>query len=195
MRQAPTFAVLFVFRAHVRAGYAPAMLRVDIASLADGLHTYTLRPQPEDVALDDAALEHEAAGLGATAFRDITVELRLDVAERRLLASFDARAGVTLCCDRTLRPYAEAICGAHTVLFARPSLAEALGDEDVYLLPDEATHIDLAPVVRDTLLLALPLRRVSPEAETLELPTTFGRAEDDLADDRWEALRRLRPDS
>lgn len=173
------------------------MLRVDIASLADGLHTYTLRPQPEDVALDDAALAEEAAGLGAAGFHDIVVELRLDVAERRLLAAFETRAGVTLTCDRTLRPYEQAVGGAHTVLFARPSLAESLGgaDEDVEHLPDDATFIDLARPVRDTLLLALPLRRVSPEAEALELPTTFGRDAEDLADDRWEALRRLRPNS
>src|SRR5690606_37846589 len=85
------------------------------------------------------------------------------------------------------------------VLFVPPDqLPMGTDDDDVQPLLDDATALDLTDAVRDTLLLALPLRRVAPEAEDAEIPTSFGAptdAEGNPVDDRWEALRRLRDDT
>ena len=158
------------------------MLRVDIASLDDGLHEVELRPSAEDLGLDPDT------------FADIAVAVQLDVSERRVRASYAAEAVATLECDRTLAEYQQPVEGAHEVLFS----ADASGDEeeDVYPLPEHGRELDLSEPVRDTLLLALPLRRVAPEAEDAEIPTRFGGpAEGEPADDRWEALRRLRDEA
>ena len=154
------------------------MLRVDLAPLDDGLHEVELRPTAEDLDLDPDT------------FADIAVAVQLDVSERRVRAAYAAEATATLECDRTLAEYEERVEGAHEVLFS----ADASGDDDDVLpLPDHGRTLDLAEPVRDTLLLALPLRRVAPEAEGAEIPTRFGGpAEGEPADDRWEALRRLR---
>lgn len=165
---------------------APAGLRVRIAPLADGLHEETLAPTAEALDLD------------AAVFSGITVDLALDVRERRVRAVFTARATARLECDRTLEMYDEAVEGQHEVLFVGPDapLAEAADDETIRVVAPDATHVDLADAVRDTLLLALPLRRISPAARDLPIPTAFGAPDDPdaPADDRWDALRALRND-
>jgi uncharacterized protein len=155
-------------------------LPVRIAPLPDGLHEETLRPSAESLDLDPAV------------FADVAVDVRLDVGERRVLAAYTARATARLVCDRTLAPYEHPVEGAHAVLFTADAPADN-ADDDVAPLPDDATHIDLGAAVHDTLVLALPLRRVSPEAEGAEIETRFGGpAEGEPADDRWAALEALR---
>jgi uncharacterized protein len=163
------------------------MLRIAIAALPDGLHAQTLRVAPDALDLDPAL------------FSEVVLDLRLDVAGRRILAAFDVSTVATLECDRTLVPYQQPVHGSHTVLFVPPGqFAPEEEDDAVRVLPYDATEIDLTAAVRDTLLLTLPLRRVAPEAEGAELPTSFGAltdAEGHPIDDRWEALRRLREGS
>ena len=53
----------------------------------------------------------------------------------------------------------------------------------------------MTEAVRDTLVLAVPARKVAPGAEDLDLPTVFGAPAAEAAiDPRWEALRSLRSD-
>lgn len=157
------------------------MLRVDLTSLADGLHELELTPDPTDLDLDPGV------------FANIAVSVQLDVAERRIRALFETQATASLECDRTLASYQQRVEGAHEVLFTdRPIGAD---NENVYPLHDHPPEIDLKEPVRDTLLLSLPLRRVAPEAETVEIPTRFGGPSDgEPADDRWAALQHLRDD-
>ena len=55
------------------------------------------------------------------------------------------------------------------------------------------SHVDLTDAVRDTLLLALPARRVGPGAEDVEIQTVFGAPDGELLGDyRWGALLALR---
>ena len=162
------------------------MFRVPIAHLSDGLHTETLSPTAE------------ALGLDPDVFSDASVELRLDVRDRRVLAAFDVHATATFECDRTLEMYPQPLAGSHAVLFVppgSPSLdADDDGDEDVQPLPADATELDLTAPVRDTLLLAVPLRKVSPEGEALELETQYGADGEAERDTRWDALRALGSD-
>jgi uncharacterized protein len=158
------------------------MLRVRIAPLSDGLHTDTLTPTPESLDLDPAE------------FSDVSVEMTLDVSPRRIVASFAVSATAHLICDRTDVPFDQTVRGTHSVLIvsADNPLAVAEGD-DVVAADADATHADLTVPVRDTLVLAVPIRRVCPEAEALDLQMQFGApAEDEPRDDRWAALSALR---
>ena len=158
------------------------MFRVPIASLPDGLHHETLHPSADDLDLDPET------------FSDVAVDLRLDIAERRVLAAYTVSATARLTCDRTLDDYDQPVEGAHAVLFtADAAVAEGEPDDDTRPLPDDATALDLTESVRDTLLLALPLRRVSPAAQAAEIPSQFGGPDEgEPADDRWAALQALR---
>lgn len=159
------------------------MLRVRIAPLSDGLHDESLQPTAAELDVDPAV------------FSDIALDLRLDVRDRRVRAAYTVRATARLECDRTLDLYDEAVEGAHEMLYVPPGdpLAAASEADDMEVLTLDATHVDLSAPVRDTLLLSLPVRRVSPAARALDLPTAYGGpGEGEPADDRWVALEALR---
>ncbi|MEM6784456.1 MAG: hypothetical protein AAF624_12065, partial [Bacteroidota bacterium] len=81
---------------------------------------------------------------------------------------------------------------AHTLLYVPPgSPLMTDDDEDVRELPDDRAPVDIAAAVGETLMLALPMRRVAPEARDQEIETTFGALttpEGTPIDARWEAL-------
>lgn len=160
-----------------------ASLPVRIASLAPGLHTVRLTPSPD------------ALGLAPAMFSGVVVNVSLDVGSSQIVATVDASAMAHLVCDRTAVPFDQPIQGEHTVLFTQnAAMAGEDDDDDVQLFGPHDATIDLGDAVHDTLLLALPQRRLAPGAEDLDVPTRFG-APDDLdepVDDRWDALRRLR---
>ena len=158
------------------------MLRVRIAPLSDGLHTEALAPTPAELELDPAL------------FSDIAVEMQLVVTTRQIAASFAVSATAHLVCDRTAEPFDQSVRGEHAVLIVAPDAPLATSDnEDIVVANDDASHADLTAPVRDTLMLALPLRRISPAAEALDLPTAFGAPPaDEPADSRWAALSALR---
>lgn len=160
------------------------MLRVDFSPLDEGLHEQTLVPMAEDLGLDPEV------------FSELSVNLRLHVAERRVVASFDVSGFAALQCDRTLVTYRQPLRGNHTIAFLPPEhIAADSEDDGLQALPESETGIDLTSAVRDTLMLSLPLRRVAPEAEDAEITTSYGdqqTPEDAPVDPRWDALRKLR---
>ncbi len=164
------------------------MLRIPIASLKPGYHTMTLTPTAE--ALD----------LAPDLFADITVEVALDHGGRRILVRFEAEATAALTCDRTLADYEAEVAGTYQVLFAPPEMAaknsEEVPNDDVRPLYPADTSIDVTDAVRDTLLLALPTRRIAPGAEDLELQLQYGASSEaePAIDPRWAALQALRDD-
>ena len=161
------------------------MVRIDLKPLKNGPHEFDWEPDPESLGLDPAD------------FRDIRLHVRLDVQPENVFVRLVVTGVATLVCDRTLVPYDEPEAGNFAVLYVSSSGAEPQDEtlEDVIELAPDEEEIDLTEAVRDTLLLALPHRRVAPGADALELPLRFGApAEDDAMDPRWDALRRLRID-
>lgn len=164
------------------------MLTVDITDLSDGIHQLTLDPTAED------------AGLDPSTFGDLHVEAELQCHRDRILVKMHATATAELTCDRTLEPYDQPVEGDYSLLFGPPSMVGQDGEEfeEVRPLTSTDNEIDLADVVRDTLLLALPQRRVAPGAEEEPIDREFGApdeeeaADGDDVDPRWDELRKLR---
>jgi len=165
------------------------MLGIDTAPLPTGLHEMTLTPSAEDVELDPEI------------FSDLAVEVRLDHEDERDLIAFTARATATLECDRTLELFDQTVSGSFAVLFVLPEHLDRYTTDDddtgegVRPLPEPGAPLDITEPVRDTLLLALPTRRVAPGAEDEELQVQYGVLTDgdgDPIDPRWEALKKLR---
>lgn len=160
------------------------MVRIDLRPLKNGTHEFDWNPSPEVLDLDPAM------------FGDLALHVRLDIQPGSVYVRFDATGVARLICDRTLVPYDEPVSGRYAMLFVARDADEASDDamDDVIELGPDEDEIDLTPFVRDTLLLALPQRRVAPGAEAAELPLSFGApAEGEPeVDPRWEALRALR---
>lgn len=163
------------------------MLTVDITSLSSGIHHLEFAPSASDVELDP------------TSFSDVRVEAELQYHRERILVKLDATATATLTCDRTLQSYEEPVEGQYSLLFGPPSMVGQEGEEfeEVRPLTPSDQEIDLTDVVRDTLLLALPQRRIAPGAEEESIDREFGTPEDDEEepiDPRWSELRKLQDD-
>ncbi|MEM9997592.1 MAG: DUF177 domain-containing protein [Bacteroidota bacterium] len=170
------------------------MLLIDTAALSAGTQTLDLRPEAEALDLDPTAFSAIAL--------DVQLDYRdLDPRSRRLYLRFHVTATAHLVCDRTLAPFDEPVEGTHTLLYV-PTDSPLLPDDDsedddVRILPDDLAPVDIADAVRETLLLALPMRRVAPEARDQDLPTSFGALttpEGTPIDARWEALLALSSD-
>jgi uncharacterized protein len=163
------------------------MFTVDISSLSTGIHHLEFAPSATDVDLDP------------TTFEDVRVEAELQYHMDRILVKVDARATAELTCDRTLQSYDQPVSGHYSLLFGPPEMVGQEGDEFEEVRPLDPTdqEIDLTDVVRDTILLALPQRRVAPGAEEEPIEREFGTPEDeeqDAIDPRWSELRKLRDD-
>ena len=163
------------------------MLTIDITSLSTGIHHLEVAPSAEQANLDPST------------FEDIEVDVVLQYHRDRILVKLHATAVAALTCDRTLQPYEQEIEGAYNVLFGPPSMVGQEGEEfeEVRPLDPSDREIDLTDVVRDTLLLAIPQRRIAPDAEDEPITREFGATEDgsddaEPVDPRWEDLKELR---
>lgn len=166
------------------------MLTIDITSCKSGVHHVELTPDPDEVNLDPET------------FTDIHVTARLDCRHDRILATLDVYGMATLTCDRTLQTYEQPLEGTYQVLFGPEQMVGADSDafDEVRVLHPSDREIDVTDLVRDTLLLAVPQRKVAPGAEEQDIQLQFGATDEDedakqAIDPRWEALRELRDDS
>ncbi len=137
--------------------------------------------------LEDLALT--ASGLPPGA--DVTADLTLDSLSDSIVVTGTVEAPWEGACRRCLRI-------ARGVL--RADVREVFGpegdDSDEYPLTDD--HIDLEPVVRDAVLLALPLaplcETACPGPDPDDHPVEVGAEESRRRDPRWSALDALRFD-
>ncbi len=160
------------------------MLEVRLASLKPGLHSLAFHPTAEEVGLDP------------TEFRDVEVHVRLDYNPEQVYATVSASALATLVCDRTLVEFEQPVEGRYAVLYTSAEVDDAA--DDVRPLPTDEQVLDLSEAVRDTLLLALPARRVAPGAEDAPIQTQYGALlgdDGEPIDPRWEALRKFKDPS
>ena len=160
------------------------MLKIDIRSLSNGIHDLSFTPSPEEIEVSEDK------------FSDLKLDVRLDIASRRLYVRVKIAATVALVCDRTSVDYTLPVKGFFSVVFVPPE--ELDGDEerdDLFPLLQGAEDIDLTTTVRDTLLLAVPIRKIAPGADEEDIPTTFGEPTETDLDPRWVALEALKSDS
>jgi len=156
------------------------MLQIDIRRLERGVHELEISPTAEDLELDPKD------------FTDLNVGVRLDIGGSRMYVQFWVSATASLICDRTLEAFTQPIEGSFAVVFVPPKEIDAENEDDrLFPLEDGAEEIDLTDIVRDTLLLSVPIRKIAPGAEDEDLPTSFGAPDDGDEDPRWAALKAL----
>lgn len=161
------------------------MVYIDISTLSDGLHEIDMRPTADELEIDPEV------------FSSIAAIIRLDVTDRQILCRIEARADAELVCDRTLEPFIEPVSGQFTTVFTKDADEVTSGDDEIVLLDPSASRIDVTEMVRDTILLSVPLRKVAPAAREKELQLQYGGPPEDgdAIDPRWEALRKLKTGS
>ncbi|MCY3594958.1 MAG: DUF177 domain-containing protein [Bacteroidetes bacterium] len=131
-------------------------------------------------------------GLDQAKFSKIHAHLEVEQLDGGMHVTLEVRAQARLECDRTLQEFVAPVANVHEMLLY--TYGQKPPDEDmveqVELEPKQRVF-DLTETIRDTLMLAIPARKVAPEAEELQIQTVFG-APDTEADQRWSALLAVR---
>ncbi|MFN0029806.1 MAG: YceD family protein [Acidimicrobiales bacterium] len=118
---------------------------------------------------------------------EIDVDLVLEASGSSVVASGDVRAIAHYSCRRCLDPFEQPLVARVREIFeVRPTEGET------YPLHNE--HLDLVPLVRDALLLALPLAPLCAEDCSGPAPERFptGEPDEPVLDPRWAALDQLK---
>lgn len=125
-------------------------------------------------------------------FSNIQANLEVKQSDDTLRVTIRVRSDALLECDRTLKEFVKPICNTHELLLLRygqePDADVTM--EQVELEPRQRV-LDLTSIARDALILAIPVRKVAPEAEELQIQTVFG-APAEESDHRWSALLAMR---
>ena len=133
--------------------------------------------------------------IGVPAGADVHLRLRLESVMEGVLVSGDIEAPLTGSCARCLEPIEDTLTLAVQELYAyEGSTTEATSEEDE-VRRIEGDHLYLEPLVRDTVVLALPLAPVCTE-DCAGLCVDCGQRLDDLpadhsheiVDTRWAGL-------
>ena len=140
-------------------------------------------PAPADLGLEVIGVPEGA---------DLELNLKLEAVMEGVLVSGTARAPLTGECVRCLDPLDDALEVRFAELFVAPGND---GDEETYWLQDDL--VELEPVVRDAVVLALPLQPVCEDDCPGLCPQCGARLADDPGhghtdvDPRWAALEAL----
>jgi uncharacterized protein len=171
------------------------MLRLDITPFKSGVHQVELDPDPEDLEFDLEPFDdvHDISDI----YVDITIQAHRD----RLLLHIDVEAEAELTCSRTLKTFEETVFGQYSVLFGPEELVGTETDDydEVRPLSRGDREVDITDVVRDTIMIAIPQRKVAPGAEEEDIAMEFGAPDDpdeveEPVDPRWSELQKLKSD-
>lgn len=130
------------------------IVQLKISNLANGAHRYSF---------ECVASEFEDESLDATRFSaPIHVAIALTKTSGEIVVNLSAQTVASLECDRCLAPIAKTIKGEHRIVFLRGG---ALPNDDeqadeARLISKNDVSIDLTDDVRQTLLLAVPMKNV-----------------------------------
>jgi uncharacterized protein len=156
------------------------MLRIDIRTLEIGSHEFNLEPSPDELGLEPDKME------------EIRVDAKLNYDGKEAVVHIDASAVAHLVCDRTMVPFKQPIRGSYTVLFS-PNKIDEETDGEVRSFSAKDEELDITDIVRDSLLLAIPIRKIAPGAKDADITTSFGPpVEQNDIDPRWQALAALK---
>ena len=147
----------------------------------------TTAPQSRDFEIPASDLD-----LGEKDFSEIQVHLESNQFQGRTRVLLEVRAKVLLECDRTLREFVAPVINTHELHLYAHGLQQPEDEmTETFELDPGQRVFDLTDVIRDTLMLAIPVRKVAPEAEQLQIQTIFG-AQQPQSDQRWSALLTVR---
>jgi uncharacterized protein len=164
------------------------MMKVNIQSLKDGLHTFDFVVDRVHVDLSD----------DETFVNQISVHSVLDKREDNIYVKSDVRTEGQFECDRCLEPFTATIEDHFELFFTFDMSSALLDDQEVNLLDATMQEIDLQEGVRDCLLLARPMKvlcsdnckGICPHCGT-NLNENSCECHDDGIDPRWEVLKKL----
>jgi uncharacterized metal-binding protein YceD (DUF177 family) len=165
-------------------------LTFKIQELPDGKSSRSVSLNRGDLALSDEVVLDE--GL---------VEIEFYKTNHFIEVKFKVDVEAELTCDRSLKLFYERLEASYHVLFEPNPVENTETDKGaVRQIPADHLLLDIEKLVRDTIMLEVPARKIHPdylddEGKLKEFETqTFGPEadEDETIDPRWSALKKLK---
>jgi uncharacterized protein len=162
-------------------------MKIQVGGLSEGVHEYSFRVAPAELGL-------------SSEFRDaVDVKATLEKTSRQLLLRGSVATTAEVECDRCVALIREPIGSGYQMHYVwEETDAERIDPSEVQVLLPGQTVIDLSDDVRQTVLLALPLKHVCRE-DCKGLCPHCGRnlnegtcdCKETRVDGRWDKLREL----
>ncbi|MER3522974.1 MAG: hypothetical protein C4326_02630 [Ignavibacteria bacterium] len=162
-------------------------MKIQIGGLSEGLHHYRFTVQPE-------VLE-----LGTAFHHTVVVETTLDKSPNQILVTSSIRTVGTFACDRCVSDFEEELTPSYRLFYMMEGAETAhLDPVEFQMLSPSQNIIDIADDVRQTLLLAIPLKLLCKESCKglcphcgKNLNSGACSCKEEELDPRWDELRRL----
>ena len=158
---------------------------IPFVGLKEGIHDY---------AFDIDAEFFESFEYSEVEQGEIHVDVSMEKQERMLIFNFSIRGKVELPCDRCLSALELPVEGKERLIvkFGQEWMEES---EEILVIPETDSHIDISSFIYEYIMLLLPYKRVHPEGEGLCDQTIVDKLEQHVSsetDPRWEALKNLK---
>lgn len=165
-------------------------MKINIRSLGDGISVYDFETNKIDL---DSAHDNYSVGL-------ITVESKVNkIDEQNIFVSTRFKTPIGFICDNCLESFQKEIDEEFKLLYTRdPDTLSSDDEEVIHLLSANSQEIDLAEGIRESLILAIPMRVLCSEACKglcpdcgTNLNVKSCNCKHETMDPRWEGLKKL----
>ena len=129
------------------------VLRLNIANLAAGHYEESRQAQAADLDLQEYA-EFQSP---------VDMVLHIDKASDELIVTIGWKTVIYLNCDRCAEPLETALSDSYSVVFTFNPKEHAEEDEEVLLISESTREVDLTAHLRESLILALPVKQLCRE--------------------------------
>ena len=168
------------------------MLKLGIANLGESVNTYTLEALPTDLELEKFP-EFQTP---------IHVKLSLNKVVDSIYVKAEQSAECNFICDRCLEPFVATVSDTVRMIFTSSSSLFSKSNDYVFSISEGTNEIDLALPVKESMILALPSKRVcSKDCKGLcpkcgeNLNKKHCTCSNGTLDPRWEVLKQFREQS
>lgn len=182
-----TLAALF-FKFRILNLCGDREMKVDIRTLENGVYSFDFEANLEAL---------ELAGHDSF-MRPVGVKSTVEKSEGSILVTSRVVARLSLECDNCLKDFESELKDDFQLLYTTDKLLASSDDEMVRLISDSTHEIDLTEGVRDSLLLAMPMKiTCSQDCKGLcpqcgqDLNIADCSCQPDRIDPRWDALKKL----
>lgn len=164
-------------------------MKVNIQNLKDGQHFFEFEKNSNELDIADTEMFASV----------IKVQSNLDKRKNDLVVFSRVRTRANYICDRCLAPFNEAIDEKFTIMFTTDQSYLDSDDNDlVQLISAHTREIDLSCGVRESILLAVPMKHLCSQDCRGLCPTCGAnlnretcRCVHNVIDPRWEVLKKL----
>ncbi|MBN1541311.1 DUF177 domain-containing protein [candidate division KSB1 bacterium] len=164
------------------------MFKIKLSTIKEGASSLSRRVSPSDLRLHDSEFFTQP----------IDVELLFERVGRNVFVDVRLESPVDFLCDRCSEPFTALLKEQVRLLYSTDRELQDQEDDLVYVVSENEQDVDLADTLRETLILALPVKRLcTPDCRGLcphcgaNLNLTTCDCKSPTADPRWDKLNDL----